>query len=227
MSRRSAGKLSDEDRVLWSLVARSATPLRGKRSVEVPDVVLEPEKAIAKPEPVPAPASKQPQKAGTGHAIHALDRPTLDKLAKGRMPIEGRVDLHGLTQDEAHALLYSFLSRAHAGGVRYVLVITGKGSSSGGDGVLPTTTSVWGMSNRPPVIVTWCHAPSRQRSRAPVTTAGARGSGGLRGSASGKNAAWTSGCSASTGSTPARTSSATIGRSNGSGSRCQGASRSR
>jgi DNA-nicking Smr family endonuclease len=143
MSRRPAKNLTDEDRVLWSLVARSATPLRGKRSVEVPDVVLEPEKAPPKSEPVPQPASKRSEKAGDGHAIHALDRPTHDKLARGRMPIEGRVDLHGLTQDEAHALLYSFLSRAHAGGVRYVLVITGKGSSSGGDGVLRRSVPAW------------------------------------------------------------------------------------
>ncbi|MGN6534831.1 MAG: Smr/MutS family protein [Mesorhizobium sp.] len=143
MSRRPAKNLTDEDRVLWSLVARSATPLRGKRSVEVPDVVLEREKAPSKSEPVPQPTSKRPEKPGAGHAIHALDRPTHDKLARGRMPIEGRVDLHGLTQDEAHALLYSFLSRAHAGGVRYVLVITGKGSSSGGDGVLRRSVPAW------------------------------------------------------------------------------------
>lgn len=144
MSRRPEEKLTDEDRVLWSLVARSATPLKGKRSVEVPAVVLEPEKAPAKPEPASPPAPKRPERAGAGHpSVNALDRPTLDKLARGRTPIEGRVDLHGLTQDEAHALLYSFLSRAHAGGVRYVLVITGKGSSSGGDGVLRRSVPAW------------------------------------------------------------------------------------
>jgi len=143
MSRRPERKLTDEDRVLWSLVARSATPLRGRRSVEVPDVVLEPENAAARPEPAPSPVSKRTEKAGAVQAVHALDRPTLDKLARGRMPIEGRVDLHGLTQDEAHGLLYSFLARAHAGGVRYVLVITGKGSSSGGDGVLRRSVPAW------------------------------------------------------------------------------------
>jgi DNA-nicking Smr family endonuclease len=74
---------------------------------------------------------------------HVLDRPTLDKLAKGRMPIEARVDLHGMTQEEAYSLLYSFLHRAHAGGLRYVMVITGKGSSSGGDGVLRRSVPAW------------------------------------------------------------------------------------
>ncbi len=75
--------------------------------------------------------------------MHTLDRPTLDRLAGGKLPIEGRVDLHGMTQSEAHALLLSFLQRAHANGVRYVLVITGKGFSSGGDGVLRRQVPAW------------------------------------------------------------------------------------
>ncbi len=141
MSRRPEEKLTGEDRVLWSLVARSATPLRGKRAVDVPDVVLEPE--TTPPKPAPVPSTQIAEKPGPRHPVHLLDRPTLEKLAKGRMPIEGRVDLHGMTQSEAYSLLYSFLSRAHAGGVRYVLVITGKGSSSGGDGVLRRSVPAW------------------------------------------------------------------------------------
>ena len=48
-----------------------------------------------------------------------------------------------MTQSEAHALLLSFLQRAHANGVRYVLVITGKGFSSGGDGILRRQVPAW------------------------------------------------------------------------------------
>ena len=73
----------------------------------------------------------------------ALDRQTHDKLAGGRLPIGARVDLHGMTQDEAYGLLLSFLGRAHAAGLRYVLVITGKGSSSRGDGVLRRAVPHW------------------------------------------------------------------------------------
>ncbi|WP_348642781.1 Smr/MutS family protein [Mesorhizobium sp. J18] len=72
-----------------------------------------------------------------------LDRPTKDKLAKGRLQIGATVDLHGLTQAEAYNLLLSFLHRAHAAGLRYVLVITGKGSSAGGDGILRRLVPVW------------------------------------------------------------------------------------
>ena len=136
--------LSDEDRVLWSLVARTAKPLKGTSVVAEP--TIEPitmeealaEDAAASARPATTPAKRQAQTQPT-----ALDRPTRDKLSAGKLPIEGRVDLHGLTQQQAHALLLSFLSRAHAGGVRYVLVITGKGSSSGGEGVLRRAVPGW------------------------------------------------------------------------------------
>lgn len=142
MSRRT-DRLSEDDRILWNLVARSAKPLKGKTAVG--DPVIAPEiSGGAKPAPQSiqgaAPATPKPK---TQHVSHALDEPTLDKLSKGRLPIEGRVDLHGLTQDEAYSLLFSFLHRAHAGGIRYVLVITGKGSSSGGDGVLRRAVPAW------------------------------------------------------------------------------------
>jgi DNA-nicking Smr family endonuclease len=132
--------LSDDDRILWNLVARSARPLKGKAAVEIPDVIEpKPTPAAAPVNGVPAPAAKpKPQ-----HVAHSLDDQTLHKLKKGRLPIEGRVDLHGMTQDEAYSLLLTFLHRAHAGGIRYVLIITGKGSSSGGDGILRRAVPAW------------------------------------------------------------------------------------
>ncbi|UCI08191.1 Smr/MutS family protein [Mesorhizobium sp. B1-1-8] len=140
MTRRD-NRLSEDDRILWNLVARSARPLKGKKAVEIPELGVEP-----KPAPAPTPANGVPAvtaKPKTQHVSHALDDQTLDKLAKGRLPIEGRVDLHGMTQDEAYSLLFAFLHRAHAGGIRYVLIITGKGSSSGGDGVLRRAVPAW------------------------------------------------------------------------------------
>ena len=139
---RAGKKLTDEDRVLWNLVAKSAKPLKGRNPLKD-----EPSKPAAK-EKIPALAAK-PAASPTAappkrqHVTHVLDRPTLDKLSKGKLPIEGRVDLHGMTQSEAHALLLSFLQRAHANGVRYVLVITGKGFSSGGDGILKRQVPAW------------------------------------------------------------------------------------
>jgi DNA-nicking Smr family endonuclease len=144
MSARAGRKLSDEDRVLWNLVARSAKPLKGRKAAEhhapAPAAAeaqpAGPAQQAAAAPPAPAPPKRQ-------HVAHVLDRPTLEKLSKGRLPIEGRVDLHGMSQGEAHSLLLSFLQRAHAGGVRYVLVITGKGSSSGSEGVLRRAVPSW------------------------------------------------------------------------------------
>ncbi|PBB81584.1 DNA mismatch repair protein MutS [Mesorhizobium sp. WSM3879] len=130
--------LSDDDRILWNLVARTTRPLKGKAAVEIPDIV--------EPTPAPTPANGVPAAAAKPkpqHVAHSLDDQTHEKLKKGRLPIEGRVDLHGMTQDQAYSLLLTFLHRAHAGGIRYVLVITGKGSSSGGDGILRRSVPHW------------------------------------------------------------------------------------
>lgn len=136
-------RLSEDDRVLWNLVARTAKPLKGKTAIDSPHIGPDVGDETKPPPRVQAMAPVAAAKAKTQHVSHALDEPTLEKLSKGRLPIEGRVDLHGLTQDEAYSLLFSFLHRAHAGGIRYVLVITGKGSSSGGDGVLRRAVPAW------------------------------------------------------------------------------------
>src|SRR5690606_28181951 len=56
-----------------------------------------------------------------------IDRRTQLRLKRGQLPIEARVDLHGLTREQAHAGLNTFLARQAALGRRCVLVITGKG----------------------------------------------------------------------------------------------------
>jgi DNA-nicking Smr family endonuclease len=65
-----------------------------------------------------------------------LGRRLKQRVARGREPIDARLDLHGMTQQEAHAALLRFLHRAQASGVKTALVVTGKGlrKSSRGDG---------------------------------------------------------------------------------------------
>ena len=50
------------------------------------------------------------------------------------MALEDRLDLHGLSKEQAHKQLISFISRAVQQNLRHVLVITGKGRD--GQGVL-------------------------------------------------------------------------------------------
>jgi len=69
---------------------------------------------------------------------------TLRRLRRGLLPIDGRVDLHGMTLAEARARLEAFLRAARARGERCVLVIHGKGQHSpGGVAVLRGEVSAW------------------------------------------------------------------------------------
>ncbi|WP_246100717.1 Smr/MutS family protein [Palleronia caenipelagi] len=56
-----------------------------------------------------------------------MDAGRFRKMRSGKLEVEGRIDLHGLTLSEAHPRLMSFLFSSHAAGKRLVLVITGKG----------------------------------------------------------------------------------------------------
>ena len=58
-----------------------------------------------------------------------LGRKLKKRVARGREPIEARLDLHGFTQTQAHAALLRFLHRAQSDGVRIALVVTGKGAA--------------------------------------------------------------------------------------------------
>ncbi|WP_455477120.1 Smr/MutS family protein [Bartonella sp. B41] len=75
--------------------------------------------------------------------IHFFDRVAHHKIAKGHYPIEARLDLHGCVQTEAYFFLKNFLRSSQHRGLRYVLVITGKGRSRGSDGVLREFVPRW------------------------------------------------------------------------------------
>jgi len=150
-------RLRLEDRILWETVARTTRPLKPQRRnrPEIPDDFDLWEAEIGAREPAVPPKTrkslaietpalpKPPAKPREPYPLHTLDRTTHRKIAKGRLDIEARIDLHGLTQGEAHNLLYGFLLDARSRGLRHVLVITGKGSSSGSEGVLRQAVPHW------------------------------------------------------------------------------------
>lgn len=143
MTGRGRRELTDDDRIVWGQVARTVTPLPGRTAPAEPArPAREPQKvATASNAAVPAPVSApRPASPPTPRGI---DRPDRQKLAKGRLPIEARIDLHGMRQDQAHRLLLSFLSQARSLGMRHVLIITGKGTSFGSEGVLQRAVPEW------------------------------------------------------------------------------------
>ncbi len=59
------------------------------------------------------------------------------RLKRGDFSKAWRIDLHGMTRDEAAHALQRFVLQAHRAGARYLLVITGKGyHSEGGNSVV-------------------------------------------------------------------------------------------
>jgi DNA-nicking Smr family endonuclease len=151
--RRGRRTLSAEERALWRGVARSIKPLRHRRDREAPDeepdaiAAAPPRSPPPKARPVKPAAPARPAKPPGPPPLAPLARREKQKLVRGRAPIDARLDLHGMTQEEAHAALVHFLRRSQHAGARFVLVITGKGgrpgSGAGAGGVLRRQVPLW------------------------------------------------------------------------------------
>ena len=89
---------------------------------------------------------EQAKSKRSDHQPGAMDRRTLQKLRQGRVMIDGKIDLHGMRQEEAHQKLCRFIDMCHHAGKRMVLVITGRGSRD--DGVLKRMAPRW-LSSAP------------------------------------------------------------------------------
>jgi DNA-nicking Smr family endonuclease len=63
-------------------------------------------------------------------AVADLDRRTRHKLRRGELAIQGHIDLHGMTRDEAKVALEAFLVHQWEVGHRVVLVVHGRGRNS-------------------------------------------------------------------------------------------------
>ena len=73
--------------------------------------------------------------------ISGIDRLSARRMQRGQVPIEDRLDLHGLSQEQAHKKLNVFISRAVQQNLRHVLIITGKGRD--GHGILRQKVPAW------------------------------------------------------------------------------------
>jgi DNA-nicking Smr family endonuclease len=124
--------LSAHERKLWSEVTRSVAPLRQQSLPQEPEPPTAPGKPKLKSSRAPA-RSALPVARPTV-PLEPFDRRLKQRLARGTEAIDFRVDLHGKTQSEAYAALFSFVRKAQRDGAKFVLVITGKGGSAREDG---------------------------------------------------------------------------------------------
>ena len=131
--------LSQDERVLWGSVTRSIAPLRAGAEPEPEAEMADATRpAPAKRAPAPEPAKPAPP------PLVPLGRRLRTQVARGKQAIDARLDLHGLTQAQAHSALLHFLRTAGARGARLVLVITGKGARGDGErGVLKRQVPQW------------------------------------------------------------------------------------
>jgi DNA-nicking Smr family endonuclease len=137
-------RLVADDLRLWRHVTRDVAPLRPVSPRD--DDALAPPPAPpthAPHSPAPPPPRARPLPELRPGTVADLDRATSERLRRGALAIDARLDLHGLTQSEAHAALERFLAGSAALGRRCVLVITGKGLGDGQRGVLRQAVPRW------------------------------------------------------------------------------------
>ena len=163
MSKRDPRRLP-HDFHLWTAVASTVDPLRRKGLLKFGSVPLPlpvedspvpqvtgkappkrkpPKPAFLPPYQAPLPSANLPEK-GVEPSIRK-------KVVRGRIEIDGRIDLHGMTQTEARGALHRFIQSRFSRGDRTVLVITGKGAKTDSDyiaamterGVLRTMLPIW------------------------------------------------------------------------------------
>lgn len=128
--------LREDERELWEHVTRDVRKRRGRTAKAAKPAhaseakakpVSQPKAGEAFPRASIAPMPpKRPPPFG-------VDGATADRLRRGKIEPDATVDLHGMTQAQAHARLVSFVRRGHDIGNRCLLVITGKGSPAARD----------------------------------------------------------------------------------------------
>ena len=146
-----------EEQALWARMTRDVTPLPGRAERAAPAAISKPapggDAGPSAPAP-PAPGlsanrdatrrdapAKAPPALDLG-ATAGLDRRLAERFRRGRLDIEGRLDLHGMTRAAAQDALHDFILHQANLGRRCLLVITGKGRG-GGEGVLRREVPQW------------------------------------------------------------------------------------
>jgi DNA-nicking Smr family endonuclease len=126
-----------QDHALWDDVRRTVKPLGAKpaRTGKTPRAHRASQKnaglAVAQATHANLPTLRRVTgvTASAVPPLQALDRRTAQKLGRGQIEPDARIDLHGDSLESARIKLAHFIARQRQEGAKFVLVITGKGAS--------------------------------------------------------------------------------------------------
>ena len=147
--------LTPEDREIWGRVVQTARPLSSGLSsaqrfepeaAPAPQAAPRPQgsavsaRAVLRPNPTGPPPRHDlapPLSDALARVPVQMDKRQFQRMTRGKLVPEARIDLHGMTLGQAHGALNGFILRSQAAGLRLVLVITGKGRTTADDGPIP------------------------------------------------------------------------------------------
>ena len=147
--------MQDDDKKLWHWVLKGVKPLKNRSKSKPSAVDQKGAEGIKKQQKNTSSPSNQKTRrsflhpkseplSSDKHRSTDMDKRTFDRFKKGKRPIDHTVDLHGLTQAEAHQMLIKTIQNCYAKKKRNILIITGKGRRSGqGGGVLKRMLPQW------------------------------------------------------------------------------------
>jgi DNA-nicking Smr family endonuclease len=121
------------DHALWDEIKRNVLPL-GRRNKPTLGLTLGPSPQLfggtaATTRPMPAVIRRKTETANPP-PLTAFDRRLAQRLLRGQIEPDARLDLHGDTLETSRMRLFHFLQARYHDGSRLVLVITGKGGTA-------------------------------------------------------------------------------------------------
>ena len=144
----------DDDRMLWEKVTQSVRRMNPQPAFQTLKQIGGSKPGIQK-----ISLTDRSRSAGTGQAkaktspdkkmpadfrlgeTSGIDRSSARRMQRGQVSIEDRLDLHGLSQEQAQKEVKAFIGTAVQKNFRHVLIITGKGRD--GHGILRNKVPEW------------------------------------------------------------------------------------
>ncbi|GIR78209.1 MAG: DNA mismatch repair protein MutS [Alphaproteobacteria bacterium] len=141
----------DDDKILWEKVTQSVRRMNPQPAFQTPKqggaLKTGPQKTswIDRSQSVQAKAKTLPDKTMPADfrlgETSGIDRTSARRMQRGQVPIEDRLDLHGLSKEQAQKEVKAFIGSAVQKNFRHVLIITGKGRD--GHGILREKVPEW------------------------------------------------------------------------------------